>query len=131
MRLFALVLWLSLFSFGRAQLANDDWCGRGSGVLLDAWTQMWIELEALDAKGLPLFRLEPVTGAFAHITGIMDDRKTILHVHSHGESPREHERSGPEVPFRLVAPKTGYLKLFVQTQINGQRNTAAFTFPVE
>lgn len=70
-------------------------------------------------------------GAFAHIVGIMDDRRTILHVHSHGEPPREHERIGPEPPFRLVAPNAGYLKLFVQMQLDGRLNTAPFTFLVE
>jgi hypothetical protein len=100
-------------------------------ALVKAGQDISARLRVTDEKGRPCFRLEPVMGAFAHIVGIMDDRKTILHVHSHGESPREHERSGPEVLFRLVAPKAGYLKLFVQTQVDGRLNTAAFTLPVE
>lgn len=88
-------------------------------------------LRVTDDKGRPCFDLEPFMGAFGHVVGIMDDRKTLLHVHSHGEPPREHERSGPEVPFRFLAAKSGHLKLFVQTQVNGQVRLATFSFPVE
>ena len=70
-------------------------------------------------------------GAFAHVVGFLEDRHTMLHVHSHGEPPHELMRSGPEVPFRLLAPKPGFLKLFVQVQINGSIVLAKFGFPVE
>jgi len=88
-------------------------------------------LRVTDGQGRPCFGLEPVMGAFAHVVGFMDDRHTMIHVHSHGEPPREQARSGPEVPFRLVAPKAGFLKLFIQTQINGTIQLARFSFPVE
>ncbi len=70
-------------------------------------------------------------GAFAHVVGFMDDRHTMIHVHSHGEPPHELSRSGPEVPFRFIAPKAGFLKLFVQVQVNGTIRLARFGFPVE
>jgi len=88
-------------------------------------------LRVTDAKGKPCFILEPVMGAFAHIIGFMDDRHTMIHVHSHGEPPHELSRSGPEVPFRLIAPKKGFLKLFIQTQMNGNIVLAKFGFQVE
>ena len=88
-------------------------------------------LRVVDAQGKPCFALEPVMGAFAHIVGIMDDRNTMIHVHSHGEPPHELSRSGPEVAFRFIAPKSGFLKLFVQTQVNGTVMLAKFGFPVE
>lgn len=88
-------------------------------------------LRVTDEQGRPCFGLEPVMGAFAHVVGFMDDRHTMIHVHSHGEPPRELSRSGPEVPFRFIAPKTGFLKLFIQTQVNGTILLAKFGLPVE
>jgi len=88
-------------------------------------------LRVLDAEGKPCFALEPLMGAFAHVVGFMDDRNTVIHVHSHGEPPHELSRSGPEVSFRFIAPKSGFLKFFVQTQVNGNVMLAKFGFPVE
>ena len=88
-------------------------------------------IRVLDAQGKPCFALEPLMGAFAHIVGFMDDRNTVIHGHSHGEPPHELSRSGPEVPFRFIAPKSGFLKFFVQTQVNGTVMLAKFGFPVE
>jgi len=88
-------------------------------------------LRVIDPQGRPCFALEPVMGAFAHVVGFMDDRHTMIHVHSHGEPPNELLRSGPEVPFRFIAPKAGFLKLFVQVQVNGTILLAKFGLPVE
>jgi hypothetical protein len=88
-------------------------------------------LRVSESQGRPCFGLEPVMGAFAHIVGFLEDRHTMIHVHSHGEPPHELMRSGPEVPFRFVAPKAGFLKLFVQVQIGGEIRLARFGFPVE
>jgi hypothetical protein len=88
-------------------------------------------LRVTDDKGTACFGLEPVMGAFAHVVGFMEDRHTMIHVHSHGEPPHELMRSGPEVPFRFIAPKAGFLKLFIQTQVNGTILVAKFGFPVE
>jgi hypothetical protein len=88
-------------------------------------------LRVTDGQGKPCFGLEPVMGAFAHVVGFMDDRHTMIHVHSHGEPPHELSRSGPEVPFRFIAPKAGFLKLFIQTQVNGTILLAKFGLPVE
>jgi hypothetical protein len=88
-------------------------------------------LRVTDEQGRPCFGLEPVMGAFAHVVGFMDDRRTMIHVHSHGEPPHELSRSGPEVPFRFVAPKKGFLKLFIQTQMNGSIVLSKFGIPVQ
>lgn len=88
-------------------------------------------LRVTDAEGRPCFALEPWMGAFAHVVGVMDDRRTLLHVHSPGEPPAPAQRSGPEVVFRFVAPQAGYLKLFVQTKVDGQVKLARFGIPVE
>lgn len=88
-------------------------------------------LRVTDPQGKPCFALEPLMGAFAHVVGFLDDRNTMIHVHSHGEPPHELARSGPEVPFRFIVPKSGFLKLFVQTQVNGNVTLAKFGFPVE
>lgn len=88
-------------------------------------------LRVTDPQGQPCFALEPLMGSFAHIVGFLDDRNTMIHVHSHGEPPHELARSGPEVPFRFIVPKSGFLKLFVQTQVNGNVMLAKFGFPVE
>lgn len=88
-------------------------------------------LRVTDPQGQPCFALEPLMGSFAHIVGFLDDRNTMIHVHSHGEPPHELARSGPEVPFRFIVPKSGFLKLFVQTQVNGNVILAKFGFPVE
>lgn len=88
-------------------------------------------LRVTDPAGRPCFGLEPLMGAFAHVVGFLDDRNTMIHVHSHGEPPHELSRSGPEVPFRFVVPKSGFLKLFVQIQVNGNILLAKFGFPIE
>lgn len=88
-------------------------------------------LRVTDGQGRPCFGLEPVMGAFAHVVGFMDDRHTMIHVHSHGEPPHQLSRSGPEVPFRFIAPRAGFLKLFIQTQVNDTIHLAKFGFPVE
>lgn len=88
-------------------------------------------LRVTDPSGRACFGLEPLMGAFAHVVGFMDDRQTMIHVHSHGEPPHELSRSGPEVPFRFTAPKPGFLKLFIQTQAGGNVLLARFGLPVE
>lgn len=88
-------------------------------------------LRVTDPQGKPCFALEPLMGSFAHIVGFLDDRNTMIHVHSHGEPPHGLARSGPEVPFRFIVPKSGFLKFFVQTQVNGNVILAKFGFPVE
>lgn len=88
-------------------------------------------LRVTDHQGRPVFNLEPIMGAFAHVIGFMGDLETAIHVHSLGEPPRDYDRSGPEVPFRFIAPKSGHIKFFVQTQLGGTVKLASFSFPVK
>ncbi len=88
-------------------------------------------LRVTQPDGRGCMALEPLMGAFAHIVGFMNDRQTMIHVHSHGEPPHELARSGPEIPFRFIAPKPGFLKLFVQVQVNGVGQLATFGLAVE
>ncbi len=88
-------------------------------------------LRITQPDGRACMALEPLMGAFAHIVGFMNDRQTMIHVHSHGEPPHELARSGPEIPFRFVAPKPGFLKLFVQVQVNGAVLLASFGLAIE
>ncbi len=88
-------------------------------------------LRVTDPQGKACFALEPLMGSFAHVVGFLDDRHTMIHVHAHGETPHELSRSGPVVPFRFIAPKSGFLKFFIQTQVGGSVLLAKFGFPVE
>jgi hypothetical protein len=82
-------------------------------------------------NGRPFFALEPLMGAFAHVVGFLDDRQTYLHVHSLGSTPKAEQRGGPEVPFLFIVPRSGHLKMFVQTRVRGKILLSQFSFPVE
>ena len=70
----------------------------------------------------PFNKLEPVMGAYAHIVGFYEDRQTVLHIHPEGEEPQSaDERGGPSFGFRFYAPKPGFIRLYVQVQIDGKQ----------
>ncbi len=72
-------------------------------------------------EGKPASNLQPVMGAFAHIVGFGEDGNTILHIHPMGKEPTsESERGGPELQFHIEPEKAGFVKLFVQTRIDGK-----------
>ena len=72
-------------------------------------------------------KLEPVMGAYAHIVGFSEDRQTVTHIHPMGEEPtKADQRSGPELQFHIEPAKAGFIKLFVQTKINGHDLFAPF-----
>lgn len=74
-----------------------------------------------DKAGKPVSNLQPVMGAFAHIVGFGEDGNTILHIHPMGKEPTaESERGGPELQFHIEPEKAGFVKLFVQTRIDGK-----------
>lgn len=80
-----------------------------------------------DSKGIPVNKLEPIMGAFAHIVGFFEDRKTIIHVHPLGEEPsKATDRGGPELQFHIQLPKPGFIKLFAQARIGGKEFFAPF-----
>lgn len=79
------------------------------------------ELRFTDRDGKPHAALEPVMGAFAHIVGFSEDRKTVLHLHPLGEEPdRADQRGGPLLKFNFYAPAPGFYRLYVQVAVDGQ-----------
>lgn len=77
-------------------------------------------------------QLEPVMGAYAHIVGFNEDWEKVIHIHPMGEEPTQaDQRGGPELQFHIEPAKSGFVKLFVQTRINGKDVFAPFGVRVE
>ena len=71
--------------------------------------------------GKPFAALEPVMGAYSHIVGISEDWTTIAHVHPMGTEPtKPSDRGGPAINFHLELEQAGFLKVFVQIQVDGR-----------
>ena len=82
--------------------------------------------------GQPASNLEPVMGAFAHGVGFPADRSGVVHVHPMGKEPEQpSERGGPDLSFHVVPEHAGYMKFYVQVQIEGRDRFAGFGFNVE
>lgn len=80
-----------------------------------------------DSSAQPFTKLEPVMGAFAHIVEFYEDRQTVLHIHPEGAEPQSaEERGGPALKFRFYAPKEGFIRLYVQVQVDGKQVFAPF-----
>ena len=83
------------------------------------------------ADGRPFTQLEPIMGTYAHLVGFHEDRVTVLHIHPTGLEPqRPEDRGGPAFTFRFYAPKAGFYRFYVQTQIGGQSVFAPFGLTV-
>ena len=77
--------------------------------------------------GTPATNLEPIMAAFAHGVGFTADLKSVMHVHPMGKEPEmDNERGGPDLSFHLQPAIAGFLKFYVQVQIDGQSKFAAF-----
>lgn len=84
-------------------------------------------VDVTDRHGKPVKTLEPVMGAFGHIVGFSEDYKTIAHIHPMGAEPTKATQRGGSILKLHLEPKTaGFLKLFVQTRIQGQDIFAPF-----
>jgi len=83
------------------------------------------------AGGRAFAGLEPLMGAFAHLVGFHEDRRTILHMHPL-ESRRlaPEDRGGPDLSFRIYAETPGYYRLFLQVQVGGQSKFVPFGLEV-
>ena len=82
--------------------------------------------------GQPANNLEPVMGAFAHGVGFPADCNGVVHVHPLGKEPEQpSERGGPDLSFHVVPEHAGYMKFYVQVQIDGRDRFAGFGFNVE
>lgn len=80
-----------------------------------------------DGNGKPFKELEPILGAFAHIVAINQDFSSLAHVHPMGKEPtKSSDRGGPELKFGLDPDQTGFWKIWVQLQINGQSVNVPF-----
>jgi len=90
-----------------------------------------LRLEVTDAQGQPISQLEPVRKAFAHVTGIYEDRETVLELHPlGGDIEQAHLRGGPSLAFKFYPPKAGYLRIYCQVQVGGKPVLAAFRIHV-
>lgn len=84
-----------------------------------------MRLQISDNAGQPITRLEPFMNAFAHLTGIYDDGKTMLRLHPNGgDILREDLRGGPALNFKIYPPQTGFIRLFCQIKVDGRIITA-------
>lgn len=89
------------------------------------------EVTIVDKDGKPYQSLEPVMGTFAHIVAISEDFQTIEHIHPMGaENPAPTARGGPKLQFHLTPSKAGYLKIYVQVQIQGKQHFIPFGIQV-
>ncbi len=102
------------------------------GNTLRAGEAKLIKVKVTKPDGQPADILEPVMGAFAHGVGFPSDRSSVVHVHPMGVEPeKESERGGPDLSFHLIPEKEGYMKFYVQVQIDGRDRFAGFGFKVE
>ncbi|MEP6673460.1 MAG: hypothetical protein ABJF10_30210 [Chthoniobacter sp.] len=98
---------------------------------LQAGKAVLVKIKVLTADGREFTGLEPLMGAFAHMVGFTGALDSVTHVHPLGKEPEtDADRGGPEMSFHVVPEKPGYLKLFLQTQIHGVNEFAAFGFNV-
>ena len=77
-------------------------------------------------------QLEPFMAAFAHLVGFHEDLRNVLHFHPKGRPiVNERARGGPELEFILYAPQPGFVRLFVQVQVEGVSKFAPFGLQFE
>ena len=91
-----------------------------------------VKVKVTKPDGQPADILEPVMGAFAHGVGFPSDRSGVVHVHPMGKEPEKaSERGGPELTFHIIPEHPGYMKFYVQVQIDGRDRFAGFGFKVD
>lgn len=77
--------------------------------------------------GQPMTGLEPVMAAFAHLVGFYDDGHSVVHLHPEGMDANDPAlRGGPVLCFRFYPPKSGFLRLYCQVQVDGRAVFAPF-----
>lgn len=88
-------------------------------------------LTVTDAAGKVFPSLEPIMGAYAHLVGFSEDRKSIAHIHPMGEEPtKETDRGAGKLDFHIAPEQPGLVRLFAQVQIGGKSKFAPFTLKV-
>lgn len=89
------------------------------------------EVNIVDKDSKPFQGLEPIMGTFAHIVAVSDDFQTVEHVHPLGaENPKPDERGGSKLQFHITPSKVGFLKIYVQVQIQGKQHFIPFGIQV-
>ncbi|MBA3537868.1 MAG: hypothetical protein H0T84_14870 [Tatlockia sp.] len=90
------------------------------------------KVEVSDALGKPVYALEPLMGAYAHIVGFSDNFSNVVHIHPMGIEPKKNtDRGGPELAFHIEPQKAGFIKLFAQVKIKGKEYFAPFGVVVQ
>ncbi|MBB5040077.1 hypothetical protein [Prosthecobacter dejongeii] len=84
-------------------------------------------LKILDAAGDAVTDLEDYMEAQAHIVGIHEDFRTLLHVHPENER----DEVGGEIRFSFNPPQAGFYRLFVQIKRQGVFLTFPFGIQVK
>lgn len=86
-----------------------------------------ISVTIRDRDGNPVTDLEPVLGAFAHMTGFSGDGRTLIHTHPMGAEPGQpSDRSGPTLRFHVKPEVSGNTQFYLQVKRQGQEVTAPF-----
>ena len=99
--------------------------------VLHAGQMQPLRVSVTTPNGQPVTRLEPVMAAFAHLVGFYDDGRTVVHLHPIGvEVTDPNTRGGPELEFKFYPPKSGFIKLFCQVQVEGKSVFAPFGLTV-
>jgi hypothetical protein len=82
------------------------------------------EMTALRFTLGPAEEIEKLLGAWGHMLAASEDLIDLIHEHPFLAD------GGPEVQFRLIFPRPGYYRIWVQFQREGVVNTAHFDLPV-
>lgn len=104
----------------------------GGGRVVRANEVVEGELRVAGPDGKPFATLEPVMGAYAHLVGFGEDRRTVVHIHPLGPEPtRPGDRGGPTLRFNLYAPTPGFYRLYAQVRVGGADRFVPFGLTVQ
>jgi len=90
-----------------------------STVKAGAWTPLSVQIQDL-ASGAPVADLEPFDGAVAHLVAVSADMTEAVHEHAPAAT------RGSNVVFRVLLPRAGLFKVWIQFQRGGKITTAGF-----
>lgn len=80
-------------------------------------------------RGAPVTTLQPYLGAFGHLVALRAGDLAYLHTHP-GEQAAAGAQGGPDVSFMTEFPSRASYRLFLDFQVDGTVQTAAFTVTV-
>jgi len=82
---------------------------------------------SVSKDGRPVNDLQPYLGAYGHLVALRAGDLAYLHVHPDGEPDDGRTLPGPDVPFIVEIPSSGYYRLYLDFMHDGVVHTAAFT----